>query len=124
MPITETQPATNESRVEQTPEVSVVLPCLNEADTIAACIRKAKEALAEQGINGEVIVADNGSTDGSQQLARELGARVIDVAERGYGFALRGGIGSARGKYILIADADDSYDLRELPHFVQKLREG
>src|SRR5205823_6031220 len=102
----------------------VVLPCLNEADTLATCITKAFEAMREHGINGEVIVADNGSIDGSQQVAADLGATVIDVADPGYGNALRGGIAAARGKYVLMADADDSYDLLELPKFVQRLREG
>jgi glycosyltransferase involved in cell wall biosynthesis len=105
-------------------ELSVVLPCLNEADTIATCVEKARRAMEAAHIEGEVIVADNGSVDGSQQLAREQGASVIDVAEKGYGNALRGGIAAARGRYILMADADDSYDLRELPKFIEKLREG
>jgi glycosyltransferase involved in cell wall biosynthesis len=105
-------------------ELSVVLPCLNEADTIAVCVTKALRALAAHGIAGEVVVADNGSTDGSQAIARELGARVVDVAEKGYGHALRGGIAAARGRYVLMADADDSYDLLELPKFLDKLREG
>jgi glycosyltransferase involved in cell wall biosynthesis len=105
-------------------ELSVVLPCLNEADTIGTCVGKAMHALSAADIRGEVIVADNGSVDGSQQIAREKGASVIDVAERGYGNALRGGIEAARGRYILMADADDSYDLLELPKFLIKLREG
>ena len=105
-------------------ELSVVLPCLNEAETIALCVSKALRALSEAKIAGEVVVADNGSSDGSQAIARELGARVIDVTEKGYGHALRGGIDAARGKYILMADADDSYDLLEIPKFVDKLREG
>ena len=108
----------------QTIELSVVLPCLNEIDTIGICIQKAMHALEEAGISGEIIVADNGSTDGSRAMAEQLGARVIDVEERGYGNALRAGITAARGKYILMADADDSYDLTELPRFVAKLREG
>jgi glycosyltransferase involved in cell wall biosynthesis len=106
------------------PEISVVLPCLNEAETIATCVGKAMRALREANIAGEVIVADNGSTDGSQDLAREAGACVVEVADRGYGKALAGGIDAARGRYILMADADDSYDLLELPKFVDKLREG
>jgi glycosyltransferase involved in cell wall biosynthesis len=105
-------------------ELSVVLPCLNEADTLGTCVAKAMRALSEHGINGEVVVADNGSTDGSQAIARGLGARVVDVADKGYGHALRGGIAAARGTYVLMADADDSYDLLELPRFLEKLREG
>lgn len=106
------------------PEVSVVLPCLNEVETLGLCIDKANRALAEHGIAGEIIVADNGSTDGSQQLAQARGARVIAVADRGYGNALMGGIAAARGTYILMGDADDSYDFSEIPAFVTRLREG
>ena len=105
-------------------ELSVVMPCLNEADTIASCIEKAMRALREHRIAGEVIVADNGSTDGSQQIAASLGARVVPVAEKGYGSALMGGIIAARGRYIIMGDADDSYDFGEIPAFVVKLREG
>ncbi len=105
-------------------ELSVVLPCLNEADTLETCIRKALGAMADHDIPGEVVVADNGSTDGSQAIAESAGARVVPVAERGYGSALMGGIASARGRYVLMADADDSYDLLELPGFVVALREG
>jgi glycosyltransferase involved in cell wall biosynthesis len=106
------------------PEVSIIMPCLNEADTLAACIGKAKRALNEQKIAGEIIVADNGSTDGSQAIAIKLGTRLINVRERGYGSALMGGILAARGKYIIMGDADDSYDFLEIPKFVEKLREG
>ena len=105
-------------------EVSVVMPCLNEADTLATCIEKAHRALREAGVSGEVIVADNGSTDGSQAIAERLGARVIPVRERGYGSALMGGIASARGRFVIMGDADDSYDFLEIPRFVAKLREG
>jgi len=105
-------------------EVSVVMPCLNEADTVAVCIGKCHAAMHAAGIHGEVIVADNGSTDGSQRIARGLGARVVDVTERGYGQALRGGIAAARGRYIIMGDADDSYDFLELPKFVDSLRAG
>ena len=105
-------------------ELSVVMPCLNEADTLATCIRKAQSAMADHGISGEVVVADNGSTDGSQTIAASLGARVVHVAARGYGSALMGGIVAARGRYVLMGDADDSYDFAELPGFVEKLREG
>ncbi len=106
------------------PEVSIIMPCLNEADTLAACIDKARRALNEQQIDGEIIVADNGSTDGCQAIAKKLGARVINVRERGYGSALMGGIAAARGKFIIMGDADDSYDFLETPKFVEKLREG
>jgi glycosyltransferase involved in cell wall biosynthesis len=105
-------------------EVSVVMPCLNEADTLETCIRKAHAALEEHDIAGEVIVADNGSTDGSQEIAELLGARVVPVEARGYGSALMGGIADARGRYVIMGDADDSYDFLELPKFVDKLREG
>jgi glycosyltransferase involved in cell wall biosynthesis len=100
------------------------MPCLNEADTLATCIAKAQRALREHGIDGEIIVADNGSTDGSQDIARRLGARVIEVAARGYGNALREGIAAARGTFVIMGDADDSYDFLELPKFVEKLRAG
>ena len=106
------------------PEVSVVLPCLNEADTLATCIGKALRALREHGIAGEGVVADNGSTDGSQAIARAAGARVVDVPARGYGAALMGGIEAARGRYVVMGDADDSYDFLQLPRFVERLREG
>jgi glycosyltransferase involved in cell wall biosynthesis len=106
------------------PEVSVVMPCLNEADTLATCLQKAQRALREAGIAGEVIVADNGSSDGSQEIALTEGARVVDVAEKGYGSALMGGIAAARGRYVIMGDADDSYDFLEIPKFVAKLREG
>jgi glycosyltransferase involved in cell wall biosynthesis len=105
-------------------ELSVVMPCLNEADTLATCVRKAQSAMAEHGIEGEVIVADNGSTDGSVEIAEALGARVVPVSARGYGNALMGGIAAARGRYVLMGDADDSYDFLELPKFVEQLRAG
>ena len=105
-------------------ELTVVLPCLNEAATVATCVRKAVRNLTEIGVSGEVIVADNGSTDGSQALARAAGARVVHVPTRGYGAAIRGGIHAARGKYVLMADSDDSYDLGNLGPFVESLREG
>ncbi len=106
------------------PELSVVMPCLNEADTIAICIEKAQRAIGENGISAEIVIADNGSTDGSQEIARKLGVRVIPVAERGYGAALMAGIGAARGTYVMMGDADDSYDWGEIPRFLAKLREG
>jgi glycosyltransferase involved in cell wall biosynthesis len=105
-------------------EVSVVMPCLNEADTIRICIEKALFALRESEINGEVVVADNGSTDNSTEIAIQLGARVVEVREKGYGSALMGGIAAARGKFIIMGDADDSYDFLELPKFVESLRQG
>ncbi|HEX2061558.1 MAG TPA: glycosyltransferase family 2 protein [Thermoanaerobaculia bacterium] len=105
-------------------EVSVVMPCLNEAETLAVCIAKARGFFERSGVAGEVIVADNGSTDGSQQIAEAAGARVVHVADRGYGSALQGGIAAARGRYVIMGDADDSYDFANLGPFVEKLREG
>ena len=105
-------------------ELSVVIPCLNEAETLATCIGKAQSVISEHGISAEIVVADNGSTDGSREIATRMGARVVDVDQRGYGHALMTGIRSARGRYVVMADADDSYDLLELPKFVEKLREG
>jgi glycosyltransferase involved in cell wall biosynthesis len=105
-------------------ELSVVLPCLNEAETFATCIRKAQTSLASLGVAGEVVIADNGSTDGSQRIAESLGARVVHVPVRGYGAALQAGIEAARGRYVVMADADDSYDLAGLGPFLLKLREG
>jgi len=104
--------------------VSVVIPCLNESGSIAICVDKALTALGEAGIAGEVIVADNGSTDGSVNIAAAHGARVVHVEARGYGNALRAGIAEAQGKFIIMGDADDSYDFSEAPRFVQKWREG
>jgi glycosyltransferase involved in cell wall biosynthesis len=106
------------------PEVSVVMPCLNEADTLGFCIQKAQRALRENDILDEIIVADNGSTDGSQSIAARMGARVIEVEAKGYGNALMGGIAAARGKFIIMGDSDASYDFLEIPKFVRKLREG
>jgi glycosyltransferase involved in cell wall biosynthesis len=106
------------------PEVSVVIPCLNEADTLATCIEKASAAFRAGGVSGEVIVADNGSTDASREIAERHGARVVRVEARGYGNALMDGIAAARGAFIVMGDADDSYDFREVPAFVAKLREG
>jgi hypothetical protein len=100
------------------------MPCLNEADTLGTCIEKAQRSLRESGIAGEVIVADNGSTDGSAEIATRLGARVVPVAARGYGNALMGGIAAARGRFVIMGDADDSYDFLELPKFVDQLRRG
>ena len=105
-------------------DVSVVIPCLNEANSLAFCIDKATDAIRKAGLSGEVIVADNGSNDGSVEIAEQHGARVIRVAERGYGAALRAGIAATRGPFIIMGDADDSYDFTEVPRFVEKLREG
>jgi glycosyltransferase involved in cell wall biosynthesis len=105
-------------------ELSVVMPCLNEAETIGTCIEKAQRAIAEADIAGEVIVADNGSTDGSQRIAEALGARVVHVKAKGYGNALMGGIAAAAGRYIIMGDADDSYDFGHIPRFVERLRAG
>jgi len=105
-------------------ELSVVMPCLNEAETLATCINKAKKALAQLNVKGEIVIADNGSHDGSPEIAADLDARVIHVAEKGYGSALLGGIKGARGKYIIMGDADDSYDFTNLGPFLEKLRAG
>jgi len=109
---------------ELAPEVSVVMPCLNEAETLATCIAKARRALDEAKIRAEIIVADNGSTDGSQGLATASGARVVHVSAPGYGSALMGGIAAARGQYVIMGDADDSYDFSDLMPFVVRLRAG
>jgi glycosyltransferase involved in cell wall biosynthesis len=105
-------------------EVSVVIPCLNEEDTLASCIEKAQRALREHNIVGEILVADNGSTDLSRTIAERHGTRVIMVKEPGYGSALMGGIVAATGRFVIIGDADDSYDFLEIPKIVEKLREG
>ncbi len=107
-----------------TPELSVVLPCLNEENSVAGCIEQILRTFAEQKIAGEIIVADNGSTDKSPEIARNAGATVISVKDRGYGSALRGGIAAARGKYIIMGDADGTYDFTQIPAFLQKLRSG
>ncbi len=105
-------------------ELSIVMPCLNEAATVGICVQKSVDALKKHGIRGEVIIADNGSTDGSQQIARDCGARVVSVERRGYGSALQSGIAAARGQFVLMGDADDTYDFSQLDEFVAKLREG
>jgi len=105
-------------------ELSIVMPCLNEADTLASCIRQARVGLERSGVRGEIIVADNGSTDGSPAIAAREGARVVPVRKKGYGNALRGGIEAACGRYIVMGDADESYDFGEAGNFVAKLREG
>ena len=105
-------------------ELSVVIPCLDEADTLGLCLDKARRGLLAAGVAGEIVVADNGSTDGSQEIARARGARVVAVSERGYGSALMAGIEASRGKYVVMGDADDSYDFGEIPRFVEALRGG
>lgn len=105
-------------------ELSIIMPCLNEAQTLASCIRKAQDYLQRSGVSGEIVVGDNGSTDGSQEIARNLGARVVDIPVRGYGAALCGAAIAARGRYCIMGDSDDSYDFGNLDGFVEKLREG
>lgn len=105
-------------------ELSIVMPCLNEAETLGICIEKSLDYLRRQGVKGEIVVADNGSTDGSQQMARDLGARVVDVKVRGYGAALFHGTKSSHGRFIVMGDSDDSYDFSDLDPFLEKLRDG
>jgi glycosyltransferase involved in cell wall biosynthesis len=105
-------------------EVSIVMPCLNEAETLAACIQKAQSAIEKDGLSAEIIVADNGSTDGSQAIAKELGARLIPVARKGYGSALIGGIEAARGEFVIMGDADDSYDFTAIAPLIARLHDG
>jgi glycosyltransferase involved in cell wall biosynthesis len=105
-------------------ELTVVMPCLNEAETVATCVRKAVQFISDSGVSGEVVVADNGSTDGSRKLAEDAGARVVPIPERGYGNALMGGIIAARGEYVIMGDADDSYDFTNLMPFIEELRKG
>jgi len=116
------------AKAEQVVDVSIVLPCLNEIQSLEPCVRGAQQALADlrrlHGLRGEVIVADNGSTDGSQALAMRLGARVVPVSERGYGAALRGGFNAARGRYLVMGDADGSYNFREAVPMVEQLMDG
>lgn len=106
------------------PELSVVMPCLNEAETLAVCIQKAQGFFEREQVKGEVVIADNGSTDGSQKIATDLGARVVNVPEKGYGNALIGGIKAAEGTYCMMGDADDSYDFSNMMPYLEKLREG
>jgi glycosyltransferase involved in cell wall biosynthesis len=105
-------------------ELSVVMPCLNEHETVGACVEKAARAIRDHGIRGEIIVADNGSTDGSQNIATKAGASVVSVPAKGYGAALMGGIAAAKGRYVVMGDADDSYDFGEIPRFLAALRQG
>src|SRR5579864_9139831 len=114
-------------RADPTPsrvDISIVMPCLNESETLASCIQKAQSAIERQGLAAEIIVADNGSTDGSPVIARELGARVVEVKRKGYGSALIGGIDAARGELVIMGDADDSYDFGAIGPLIEKLRAG
>lgn len=114
------QKVNNEKEIE----LSIVMPCLNEAETLAICITKANTWLKNNNVNGEVVIGDNGSTDGSQEIAKSLGARVIPVSQKGYGSALMGAIEASYGKYVIMGDSDDSYDFSNLTLFVQELRKG
>src|SRR5437899_4628461 len=115
---------TGDKTLHEALDVSVVIPCLNEAQSIAFCIDKAIAAFKEAGIHGEVVVSDNGSTDGSIEIAEKHGARVVHAPSRGYGHTLRKGIEEARGQFIVMGDADDSYDFSQVPRFSAKWREG
>ncbi|HEV8427384.1 MAG TPA: glycosyltransferase family 2 protein [Pyrinomonadaceae bacterium] len=119
-PIYDSQPVIDRDSIE----LSVIMPCLNEAETLATCIKKAQRWMTKNDVSGEVIIADNGSTDGSQRIAQVMGARLVDVPERGYGAALRAGIEAARGTYVIMGDADDSYNFANLGPFLNKLRSG
>jgi len=105
-------------------EITILMPCLNEAETLADCTAAAQHGLSNAGVEGEILVADNGSTDGSQDIARKLGARVVDVPEKGYGNALRTGMEAAQGGFLIMGDSDRSYDFAEIKPFVEKLRAG
>jgi glycosyltransferase involved in cell wall biosynthesis len=122
--VAQRSPEQHETSAQQAVEISIVMPCLNEAETLATCIQKAQRAIEKEGLSAEIIVADNGSTDGSQVIAKELGARVIPVAKKGYGSALIGGIDAARGRFVIMGDADDSYDFTAIAPLIAKLREG
>jgi glycosyltransferase involved in cell wall biosynthesis len=115
---------TPEARPRAGIEVSIVMPCLDEAETLAACIQKAHRAIDKSNLAAEIIVADNGSTDGSQAIAKELGARVVEVQKKGYGRALIGGIDAAQGRFVIMGDADDSYDFSAIGPFIEKLNQG
>lgn len=105
-------------------ELTILMPCLNEAETIGVCLDKAASYLRKSGIKGELLIADNGSTDGSVEIAKERGARVVRVRKKGYGSALRGGQKAARGRYVIMGDSDDSYDFEHLQAFIDRLRQG
>jgi glycosyltransferase involved in cell wall biosynthesis len=105
------------------PELTVVMPCLNEELTLAACIQEILGAVKEAGIDSEIVIADNGSTDGSQDIAINSGARVVHVSEKGYGHAIRGGISAAKGRYVIMGDADGSYDFTHIPRIIALLRQ-
>ena len=121
-PSSEKAPST--AGADDAPELSVVMPCLNEEDTLASCLETARRTLSSNGIRGEIVVADNGSTDGSRAIAERFGARVVPVTQRGYGAALMGGIAASRGRYVVMGDADASYDFGEIPRFLEELRKG
>ena len=118
------QPASALSAEPRPLELTILMPCLNEAETVTTCVRKARTFLERSGIEGEVLIADNGSSDGSQELARNSGARVVQVTQQGYGSALLGGIRAAHGRFVIMGDADDSYDFSQLDSFVGTLRAG
>ena len=105
-------------------ELTILMPCLDEAETVATCVHKARAFLSRARVSGEVLVADNGSTDGSVEFARKAGARVVQIEQKGYGAALIGGIRAARGRFVIMGDADDSYDFSQLDAFVDSLRAG
>jgi glycosyltransferase involved in cell wall biosynthesis len=122
--VAQRSPKRHEAAVPEAVEVSIVMPCLNEAETLATCIQKAQRAIERDGLAAEIIVADNGSTDGSQVIARELGAKVVPVERKGYGSALIGGIDASRGRFVIMGDADDSYDFTAIAPMIEKLRAG
>ena len=124
MPVTISDQHQEKRSPGSTIELSVVMPCLNEAETLEQCIRKAQNAMQDAGIEGEIILADNGSHDGSIEIAERLGARVVRITERGYGNALMGGIAAAAGEFVMMGDADASYDFSHIPRFLQPLRDG
>jgi glycosyltransferase involved in cell wall biosynthesis len=122
--VAQRSPKHQETSTPDAVEVSIVMPCLNEAETLATCIQHAQQAIEREGLAAEIIVADNGSTDGSQVIAKELGVRVVPIARKGYGSALIGGINAARGRFVIMGDADDSYDFTAIAPLIDKLREG
>ena len=124
MSVAQRSPKRHETPERQAVEISIVMPCLNEAETLATCIQKAQRAIANERLAAEIIVADNGSTDGSQTIAQEHGARVVSVARKGYGSALIAGIDAAQGRFVIMGDADDSYDFTAIAPLVEKLRAG